>query len=60
VTVVIAKGYAWIADKDGVAHAQPSRGRPRLTLCQITAIEPRFAQPARVKCERCQEVADKP
>lgn len=59
-TVVISRGYAWVADRDGIAHAQPSRGKPRLTLCQITAVEPRFAQPARIRCDRCTEVADKP
>lgn len=59
-TVVISKGLAWVADRDGVAHAQRSRGRPRLTLCRITAVEPRFAQPVRIRCERCTEVADRP
>jgi len=60
VTVVILKGYAWVADRDGVAHAQRSRGVARFTLCGITAVEPRFAQPAAVRCPRCQEIADKP
>lgn len=57
-TVVISRGYAWVADRDGIAHAQPSRGKPRLTLCRITAVDPRFAQPAVVRCPLCTEVAD--
>lgn len=58
-SVVVAKGYAWIAERDGVAHAHLARGRATRTLCGLPALDPRFARPAAVRCSECQEVVDR-
>jgi hypothetical protein len=56
-TVVVRHGFAWVAQQDGVAHAQRARGRAVWTLCGRPAIDERFARPAVVRCERCSQVA---
>lgn len=57
-TVVVSRGYAWIADKSGLAHATLDRGRRLRTLCGIKALDERYAWPAVVKCASCQERVD--
>lgn len=59
-TVVIARGYAWMAEADGIAHATPSRGHHTRTLCGRLAIDERFARPAAVRCGDCQTAIDRP
>lgn len=56
-TTVIANGYRWIALADGVAHAHRTRGRAVRTLCDLPAIDERYARPPVVRCPRCMEVA---
>lgn len=57
-TVVIARGYAWIAEKDRVAHAHIARGRHTRTLCDRPALDPRYAFPAAVRCAECTAAID--
>lgn len=59
-TVVVSRGFTWIAESDGVAHARSQRGRPTRTLCGRIAVDERFARPAAVRCTRCTEVAERP
>jgi hypothetical protein len=42
----------WIALADGIAHAQPARGR-RGTACGLRRIDPRYAHPATGRCLDC-------
>lgn len=42
----------WIALADGIAHAQPARGR-RWTACGKPRIDPRYAHPIRSRCPDC-------
>lgn len=58
-TVVISRGYRWIAERDGIAHATPDRGRRHVrSLCGAPAGDERLARPAAIKCPECTEVAD--
>ena len=57
-TVVVSRGYQWIADSDRIAHAHPQRGRATRALCGRPAIDPRYGHPAAVRCPACQEVVD--
>lgn len=57
-TVVVLRGFRWIAEADGVAHATPARGRRTRTLCGISAVDERYARPAAIKCAGCLQVAD--
>lgn len=57
-TVVVSRGYAWIADKSGLAHAYLARGRRLQPLCGGKATDERYAWPALVKCASCQAHAD--
>lgn len=54
-TVVVDKGYAWIARSDGVAHAH--FGSRALTLCGQRRVDPRYAWPIVSRCGDCQRVA---
>lgn len=56
-TVVIAAGHRWVADRDGIAHAHPERGRAIRTLCRLPAIDEQFARPAIVRCPICSGIA---
>ena len=56
-TVTVRHGYAWIADRDRVAHARQMRGRPTRTLCGLVAIDERYAHPAATRCSTCEEAA---
>lgn len=58
-TIVVSGGYAWIADRDRVAHAHPARSRSVRTLCDRPSVDPRYAYPAAVRCEACQAVAER-
>jgi hypothetical protein len=42
---------AWIAGKDGLAHA--ARPGHHLSLCGIRAVDPRWAWPANARCADC-------
>lgn len=57
-SVVVSRGYAWIAEQDGIAHAHPARGRRVRTLCGRPAIDERYGRPTIVRCARCIAVAD--
>jgi hypothetical protein len=60
VTVIVSRGYQWVADSDRVAHAVPDRGRQLRTLCGLRPVDPRYGWPAVVRCPACQEVVDRP
>lgn len=46
-----ARPPAWIAARDGIAHAV--RGRDPRVVCGIRATDPRFAWPERFACPVC-------
>lgn len=56
-TVVVSRDYVWVAERDRVAHAHVARGRSTRTLCGLPAKDPRYAYPAAVRCQQCEEVA---
>lgn len=56
-TVVVSRGYVWIAEDDRIAHAHASRGHVTRTLCGRPALDARWAKPAATRCSRCEEVA---
>jgi len=58
VTIVVTKGFAWVAGPDRIAHAQRARGRAVRTLCDLPALDERFARPAALRCDRCTATAD--
>lgn len=57
-TVVVARGYVWIAERDAIAHAHLARGKVTRTLCGKPALDPRYAHPAAVRCETCAQRAE--
>lgn len=57
-TVVVSRGYVWVAEQDRIAHAHVARGRATRTLCGLPPRDPRYAHPAAVRCARCEAVVE--
>lgn len=58
-TTVVANGYAWVAEKDGTAHARPVHGRSLRTLCGRVAVDERYGHPPAVRCDECQAAVER-
>lgn len=52
-SVVIDRGYVWVAERDRIAHAHIARGRATRTVCGQPAIDPRYGHPAATRCPAC-------
>lgn len=57
-TVIVLRGFRWVASLDGVAHASPARRAVPRPLCGAPSTDERYARPAVVKCSECLALVD--